>query len=99
MLEDDELQLGDIIRVNPVFGGLSDKAGLGATGGGIALDRVASGSNEIVELGQLDDGSIVVFLVEGLGLESGVECGPQMPAGLLLYVGNMMISIVAGMVS
>lgn len=84
VLEDDELQLGDIVGVDPIFCCLSDKAGLGATGGAVTLDRVASGSDEVVELGQLDDGGVVVFLVEGLGLESCVESGSQVPTCLFL---------------
>lgn len=92
VLEDDEFKLGDVVGVDPVLCGLSDKAGLGATGGGVALDGVASGSDEIVELGQLDDGGVVVFFVKGLGLESGVEGRSQVPAGLFLYFGKWLAS-------
>lgn len=50
-LKDDELQLGDIIRMNPVFSRLANEVLLCATGGRVSLNRVSFGANQIVELG------------------------------------------------
>ena len=80
MLEDNELQLCDIVGVNPVFGSLSDKACLASTSSTITLDWVSSGSDKVVELRQLDDRCIVIFLKNGLALsrvsKTGRKCHP-----------------------
>jgi hypothetical protein len=50
--------------VNPIFGRLPNKSALVTSCRGIALDGMTPGSDQIIELGKLDDDSIVVVLVE-----------------------------------
>jgi hypothetical protein len=40
-LQNEKLQLGDIIWMNPVFGRLTNKVALTATSRAVALDRIA----------------------------------------------------------
>jgi hypothetical protein len=50
MLEDNELQLDDIVRMNPVFRCLANEVLLLSTGGRVTLDRVAARTDDVVEL-------------------------------------------------
>ena len=83
-LEDDQLELGDVVRVNPVLGRLADEALLAPTGGTVAPNGVSSTSDEVVQLRQLDHKGIVVLLEEGLRVQPGREDGLQMPRRLFL---------------
>ncbi|KAI3491675.1 hypothetical protein L1887_43987 [Cichorium endivia] len=65
VLEDDELERHDVVGVHPVLGGLTHKGRLVAAGARVALDGVAAGTDEVEELGELDDELVVVLLVEG----------------------------------
>lgn len=49
-LEDDQLQLRDIVLVDPVFGSLADKILLASTGTAVTFGWIALGSHQIVEL-------------------------------------------------
>lgn len=90
MLQDNKLQFRDVVRVHPVFSRLSDEVGLASTRSTVALDGISASSDEVVELRQLDDSGVVVFLVKGLGFESAIENGLQVPSGrfLELSLGN-----------
>lgn len=85
VLEDVELELGDVVGVNPVLCGVADKGLLAATGGGVTTVGLAPGPDLVVEAGQLDDQGIVVLLVKWLGVESDHENGPEDPMGEFLY--------------
>ena len=77
VLEDDELQLGDVVRVDPVLGGLSDEVLLLPAGSGVTLDGSAAGADDVVELGDLHDEAVVVLLEEGLRIQADSEHGLQ----------------------
>ena len=84
MLENDELQLGDIIAVHPVLRRLSYKVLLGATSSRVALNWVTLGADQIVKLGEFDDEGIVIILEKGLRFESSSKHRLQIPLGLFL---------------
>lgn len=84
-LQYDELQFGDVIWVNPILGGLTDKVLLTTPRGAIAFYWVSSSPNEIVELGELDNKSIVVVTEKRLRFQSGSEDGLEAPGFLFLY--------------
>jgi len=65
VLENGELEVDIVIWMYPVFCGLTDKSRLSASCRRISLDRVAAGSDEVVQLGQLNDECVVILLVEG----------------------------------
>ncbi|KAL1835323.1 hypothetical protein VTK73DRAFT_5773 [Phialemonium thermophilum] len=88
VLEDDQLELGHVVRVHPVLRRLADEAALAAAGGAVALDRVPSRPHEVVQLGELDHGRVVVLLVERLRLEPGFEDGFQLPSRHFLSEGR-----------
>lgn len=46
---------------------------------------MASGTNKIVELGKLDDESVVIILEERLGFQPSCKYGSQMPLRLFLH--------------
>lgn len=51
----------DIVdHTNPVFGRLTHERALRATGAGITLDRMTAGADQVIELGQFDDDSIIL---------------------------------------
>lgn len=84
MLEDNELQLQDVVRVHPVFCCLANEVLLLASRGGIALDRIAARAYNVVEPGKLHHVRVVVVLEEGLAFESRGEDGLEDPAGAFL---------------
>lgn len=55
--------------MDPILCCLSNESALASSGGGITLDRMTAGSDEVVELGEFDDEPIVVVLVERSFLE------------------------------
>ena len=50
VLEDDELELGDVVGVDPVFCCLTDEVLLASSGGRITLGGVAASADLVVEL-------------------------------------------------
>lgn len=87
MFEDDELEWDNVVWVDPVFCGLTDKGALGSTCARVALDRVTTGAHEIKELGEFDDELVVVFLVKGTGGEVVLdEFLAEEAAGLLVVL-------------
>ena len=68
MLQNDELQLSNIIGVDPVFGSLSHKVLLRATGGAVALRWVAARTDEVVQTREVNNESIIVVLEERFGV-------------------------------
>ena len=84
MLENDQLQLGNVVTMHPVLGRLSHKVLLGPTGGRVTLDWVTLGSDNIVKLGELDHKGVVIILEERLGIEASGKGGPEIPLCLLL---------------
>lgn len=83
-LENDQFQLCDVVRVDPVFRGLADKILLRPSGCGITLDGISLGPDQIVELREFHNKRIVIILEERLSFEARGEDGPQVPAGLFL---------------
>jgi len=83
-LENDQFQFCDIIRVDPVFRGLADKVLLRPSGGGISLDWVSLGPDQIVKLGKFYNEGIIIIFEEGLSVKACGEDGSQVPAGLFL---------------
>lgn len=69
MLENVELELDDVVRVNPVLCRLSNERVLRSSGPRVALDGVATRADEVVQLGELDDDGVIVVPVEGSLLE------------------------------
>ena len=87
MLEDDELELGDVVWVDPVFCGLADKVLLFASSCRVALDGISTGAHRVIKLGELDNEGVVVVLEEGLPSQAGGEDGLEHPArGFLVPV-------------
>jgi len=55
--------------MDPVLGRLTDKCTLITSRTGIALNRVATGTNKVVELGKFNDERVPIVFVEGTFLE------------------------------
>lgn len=70
--------------MDPVFCGLSNKILLGATSSSIAFDGVALSPDQVVNLGKLDDESIVVIFEKRLGVEACSKNRFEVPMGLFL---------------
>ena len=83
-LKNDELQLGDIIRMNPVFSRLANEVLLCTTGGRVSFNWVSFGANQIVKLGQLHHERIIIIFEERLGFESCGKNWLEMPACFFL---------------
>lgn len=66
-LQDDKLELCDIVWMYPVLGRLTNEATLASTSCTVTLHRIASGSNNIIQLRELHNICIVIILKEGLG--------------------------------
>ena len=66
MLKNYELQLRNIVWMNPIFRRVTDKACLTPTSRAVALDRVPSRPYNIVELREFDNVGIVVVGKKGL---------------------------------
>jgi hypothetical protein len=88
VLQDDQLQFGDVIPVNPVFGCLTNKVLLVSTSGRIALDRVTLSTDKVVQLGEIDHKGIVVVLEERLGIEAGSKDRFEVPLRLFLFLSG-----------
>lgn len=85
MLQDGKFEGNNVIGMDPVLGSLSDEGVLTASGTGVTFDRVTTSSNEIKELGKLDDDGIVVDPVERVvGEIFIVEGGCQRKTGEFL---------------
>ncbi len=85
-LKYNEFQFRDVIRVNPILCGLTDKILLTASRGAVAFDWVSSSPHEIVELGELDDKGIIIVAEKRLRFQSGSEDGFEAPRFLFLYL-------------
>jgi hypothetical protein len=59
-----QLEMNQIIGMDPIFRGLSNEGTLGTSGGRIALNWVSAGSHEIIQAGELDYESIPIVLIE-----------------------------------
>lgn len=69
MLHDSKLEWDNVLVVYPVLGRAPDEGVLASTSRRVALNRVSTGSNEVVQFGKLDDEVIVVHAVERVRLE------------------------------
>lgn len=87
-LQDDQLQLGDVVRVYPVFRCLTNEILLRASRAAVALGRVSSGANQIIQFRKLDNERIVIILEKRLCVEARGENWPQHPASLFLSAGQ-----------
>ena len=80
MAKNRQFQTNEIIGVDPVLCCLPNESALISPSRGVALDGVATCSDEVIEFGELDDDSVVVVLVEGPLLEELLdESGFQGP--------------------
>lgn len=84
MLKDDEFQLDNVVGVDPIFGGLANEVLLLSTSGRVALDGVTAGTDDVVELRELDNVVVVVILEERLALEASGEDRLESPTGVFL---------------
>ena len=84
MLQYDELQLCNVIRVHPVFRCLPDEVLLAPSSCTVTFDRVSPRSHQVVKLRELDNERIVVVFEERLGLQSCSEDWLEMPLCLFL---------------
>jgi hypothetical protein len=66
MLENDELELRDIIRMYPVLRSLAHEVLLLSSGCRVAFDGISASSDAVVELGEFDDEGVVVVLEKWL---------------------------------
>lgn len=85
-LQNKQLDLGDVVAMHPVLGGLAYKVLLAPTGGTVSLDGVSFGPDEVIEARQLHHKGIVVVLEEGFGVETGGKDGFEKPPGLFLSI-------------
>lgn len=65
MLKNYELQLRNIVWMNPIFRSVTDKACLVSTSSAVSLDRVSPRPYNIVELREFDDVGIIVVGKKG----------------------------------
>lgn len=79
MLEDDELEFCDVVRMHPIFGGLPHEVLLFPSGRGVSFDRVSSRADSVIKAGKLDNKGIVVVLEEGFPLETSGKYGFEYP--------------------
>ena len=68
----------------PIFSGIPDKVLLASSRGTVALSGHSFGTDEVVELGELDNKSIVIIFEEWLGFKSCSKDGLEVPARLFL---------------
>lgn len=87
-LEDKQLDLGDVVAMHPVLGGLAYEVLLASTGGTVSLDGVSFCPNEVIEARQLHHKGIVVVLEEGFGVETGGEDRFEIPPGSFLSIST-----------
>jgi hypothetical protein len=59
-----QLEMNQIIGMDPIFRGLSNEGALGTSGRRITLNRVSTGSHEIIQAGKLDYEGIPIVLIE-----------------------------------
>jgi hypothetical protein len=83
-LENDQFQLGDVIRMYPVLGCLSHKVLLSTTCRRVTLDRVTLGSDQVIEPGKFHDERVVIVFEKWLGIQSGSKHWLQIPPCLFL---------------
>lgn len=64
MTQDRQFEMDQIIRVDPILRRLSDKRTLASTCARVSLNWVTACADQIIELGQLNNESIPIILVE-----------------------------------
>jgi hypothetical protein len=52
VFQDNELEFGDVVGMDPVFCSVADEILLRSTGGGVAFDGIAASTYEIVLTGE-----------------------------------------------
>lgn len=85
MLQYDELQLGNIIWVYPVFGRLPDEVLLASSSCTVTFNRISPCSYKVVEPRKLDNEFIVVVFKERFCFQSCSEDWLKVPLCLFLY--------------
>ena len=83
-LENDKLQFGDVVRMNPVLGGLTHEVGLVSTSSTVTFGRVTSCSHEIIQFRELDDEGVVVVPEEWLCIQACSKNRLESPFSLFL---------------
>ena len=73
MAKNCQFQANEVIGVDPILGCLANESALIAPGRGVSLNGMTAGSDEVIELGEFDDNSIVVVLVERSFLEVSLD--------------------------
>lgn len=69
MTKNRQLQANEIVGVNPVLCRLPNESTLIASGRGVPLNWMSASSDEIIELRELDNDSVIVILIERSFLE------------------------------
>lgn len=70
--------------MNPILGGLANEVLLSTARGGVALDGVATGTDKVIQPGQLDNERVVVVLPERFSAQPCSKDGSQVPLRLFL---------------
>ncbi len=73
MFQYDEFQFGDVVGMDPVLCGVTDKILLRPTGGRVAFDGIAASTYEIVLTRKFYDQRIVVFFIEWFCIQASCE--------------------------
>ena len=89
MLQYDELQLCNVIRVHPVFRRLPDEVLLASSSCTVPFDRVPSCSYKVVKLRELDNERIIIVFEERFCFQSCGEDWLEMPLCLFLLPVNI----------
>jgi hypothetical protein len=97
MFEDYEFDFGDVVGVNPVFGGVADKVLLFTACGRVADDGVSAGAHKVILFGEFDDEGVVVFAEEGLSVETGCENGLEDKASFLVVLFLIEVRVIEGL--
>jgi hypothetical protein len=74
-LQDNKLELGNIVRMHPVFCCLTDEILLSSTSRRVSDDRVTTSTDEVVQLRQLDNEGIVVVFEKRLRSQASSKDG------------------------
>jgi hypothetical protein len=86
VFHDNQLDLGDVVRVHPVFGRVADK-GVRVPVGKlvITLELLPTGGDDMIDGRKPHNDGVIILFVEGLGVEADVEDGLEQPSSLFLH--------------
>jgi len=86
VFHDNQLDLGDVVRVHPVLGRVADK-GVRVPVGKlvITLELLPTGGDDMIDGREPHNDGVITLFVEGLGVEADVEDGLEQPSSLFLH--------------